>query len=524
MYRHPRSIVDKVFEVWRSPGRFTKNPDIVQLPSGRILLIYSDNDSHWSQENQILTLLASDDQGKTWFKHRAIAEHDLRKGQERLVTPRLSLLADSRLVVLIDQDDFGHFHEDQPAGILAAWSSDGGDTWTPLQATGIMGFEPDRMIELPNGELAIASHIMRGETQEFADILSCSADGGKTWREVGTIAYDGFQRYCEGAIVLLDGGKELACVLRDNHHAGYPSWVAFSGDMGRTWSKPAPLPFSGDRPYGKQLADGRTLITFRNQNGPFGCYAWCGDLKRETGYQIGGPRIDYAAHLTPEALVIENKPGTECRYVMLPPESCQSEIVMEATLKVEGPAGERVAFMSVARLGGVVGFAADRITVGPGVDRTKVCDMTRYRTVTLRQRRGLAQVLVDGELLISAPVYKQEAALGVGEAGRTQFGQLGEVGKSYWRSFSCSIKNRTQGPFAWSWQASAGLLPDDYARRRLIQIHANAPVPEHGPDHGYSSWLVLPDGRILFVDYTNFGDPANKSHLVGAYIDAADIA
>jgi hypothetical protein len=139
-------------------------------------------------------------------------------------------------------------------------------------------------------------------------------------------------------------------------------------------------------------------------------------------------------------------------------------------------------------------------------------------------------VLVDGVRLISGPIYMQEAPLGgaygSGEPGpgRTQFGQVGEVGASYWQSFSCTITNPTHAPFAWSWSAASGLWPDDYARRRLIQIHGNDRTPERGPDHGYSSWLVLPDGRIMFVDYTNFGDPANRSHLVGAYIEAKDIA
>ena len=61
MYMHPRSIVDKVFTIWPGRGRFTKNPDIVRLPEGRLLLVYSDTDQHWSQEAQILTILASDD-------------------------------------------------------------------------------------------------------------------------------------------------------------------------------------------------------------------------------------------------------------------------------------------------------------------------------------------------------------------------------------------------------------------------------------------------------------------------------
>ena len=43
------------------------------------------------------------------------------------------------------------------------------------------------------------------------------------------------------------------------------------------------------------------------------------------------------------------------------------------------------------------------------------------------------------------------------------------------------------------------------------------------PDHVYPSWLVLDDGRIMFVDYTNFGDDPGRSHLVGVYLEPGDI-
>jgi hypothetical protein len=46
----PRSLHIRSYAAWRSPGRFTKNPDMVRLPTGRLLFVYSDNDSHWSQE------------------------------------------------------------------------------------------------------------------------------------------------------------------------------------------------------------------------------------------------------------------------------------------------------------------------------------------------------------------------------------------------------------------------------------------------------------------------------------------
>ena len=125
---HTRSIKDKVFVIWRSPGRFTKNPDVERLPTGRLLLIYSDNDAHWSLEEQILTLLASDDNGASWHKLAEVDRADVRLGDERLVTPRLSSVLDGRLAVVVDHNDFGHFHENQPPGNWIYWSTDQGDT------------------------------------------------------------------------------------------------------------------------------------------------------------------------------------------------------------------------------------------------------------------------------------------------------------------------------------------------------------------------------------------------------------
>jgi len=535
MLAYTRTVANKVFQVWRSPGRFTKNPDLIQLPSGRLMLVYSDTDSHWSQETQVLTLLASDDLGRTWFKHRKVAMADLRKGDERLVTPRLSRLNDGRLVVLCDHDDDGHFHEEQSSGNWAWWSNDNGETWSEPQVTGILGFEPDRMMNLPDGHLAVCSHIMRGETQEFAEILSCSEDGGMTWYERAAIAHDGYHRFCEGALVILNGGEELACVMRENHSAGIPSFVAFSQDMGTTWSEPQMLPFAIHRPYAKQLSDGRVLVTGRHVNGGLGTFAWCGDLHAEAGcYQIGGPRRKYAAMLTPESLVIENKPEHECRYTLLPPESSKSEVVYEAELKVEGAQDQTVAFMSINKfIGGrgplVLYIAPNRITLSrQSADFSKPVDMTKPRKITLHHSRGLFRVMVDGKVLLNTCVFREEARIADFHGGdvtkRTQFGQFGNQGRSFWQRLSYSLKNPTLGDVEWSWRAAGGKWPDEYQRQRLIQVHANHPDQKPSPDHGYSSWVALEDGRIMLVDYTNHGDEPGKSHLVGVYLDPEDIA
>ena len=537
-YRHTRSVADKVFEVWRSSGRFTKNPDVVQLSSGRLLLVYNDCDGHGSIETQILTILASDDLGQTWYKFKEVGIRDWRKQEERYVTPRLSRLDDGRLVVLIDQDDFTHFHEDQPPGVLAFWSEDDGETWTDEVDTGIKGFEPDRMIDLPDGRLAVCSHIMRGDTHEFADIMSCSDDGGQTWYENSTIAHDGYHCFCEGALVILDGGKELACVMRENHSGGIPSFVSFSQDMGKTWSIPQPVPFAVHRPYLKQLPDGRVFVAGRHVNGVLGTHGWVGNLSAEAGrHVIGGPRQHYRAALSKEALVIENGTDLECRYSLLPPESSFSTVEFESEVKVEGPDDVAVAFMSISVMqsgrGPVVLCIAPNCiamsVIHPGT--LKPIDMRCYRTVKIRHRRGLLEVLVDGELMLSSPVkptsYSVHDLLGGDVTKRTQFGQMGEQGRSFWKRVSYATENPTLCDHKWEWSSQSSEWPDQYQRDRIIQIHPNSPNqkhdPRHSPDHGYSSWLTLEDGRIFFVDYTNFGDPQGNSHLVGVYLDPEDL-
>jgi len=529
---HTRSLAHKVFDIWRSPGRFTKNPDIIVLPSGTYLLIYSDVDAHWSLKNQILTLLASDDQGATWFKHREIDRADLALGDERLVTPRLSRLNDGRMVVIVDHDDDGHFHEDQPPGNWLYWSGDNGDSWTPAQRDcGIGGFEPDRVIDLPDSTLGVTSHLMRGESQEFAQVLWTSADGGRTWSERSTIAHNGYHRFCEGALVILDGGARLACVMRENHSAGIPSFVAFSDDDGHSWSEARMLPFALHRPYAKQLRDGRVLVTGRHVNGGLGTYAWVGDLAREAGnYAPGGPRRKYRASLNDGSLLIENLPEHECRYTLLPPESAFSRVEFEAEVRVGASAGHAaVAFMSLSRMGQLLKIAPDYIAISRGRhDARFPVDMTRYHRVGLHHERGWLQVRLDGESVMHRCVFREEAPASDFHGGdplrRAQFGQYGDSGRSHWRSVSYRLGNPNLPDFEWNWRAVSGAYPDQYQRKRMIQLHGNHPAQAPWPDHGYSSWCQREDGSIFLVDYTNAGDIADTAHLVGLNIDLEDIS
>jgi hypothetical protein len=155
--------------------------------------------------------------------------------------------------------------------------------------------------------------------------------------------------------------------------------------------------------------------------------------------------------------------------------------------------------------------------------------MTRYRRVTMHHKGGLIRVLVDGELLMQTCIFREDRPAGGLYGGDplyslTQFGELGDAGQSSWKSVQYEVHNRAIEDWAWEWRAEGRQWPDQYQRDRLIQIHANELTEDHRPDHGYSSWLVLPDGRIILVDYTNLGDPMGKSHLVGVYLAPEDIA
>ena len=201
---------------------------------------------------------------------------------------------------------------------------------------------------------------------------------------------------------------------------------------------------------------------------------------------------------------------------------------MEATLKVEGRPGQPAAFLSLSQFGIVLNVAVDGIWSRLGTDFRHAVDMSGYRKLTIHHRRGLLRIQVDGETVISHCIFREDRPIGDSRragalGGYTQFGQPQAGGRSYWRQLSYSSQNPTIDDHSWSWNAASGDYPDQYQRQRMIQIHGNHPEQPPAPDHGYSSWLTLEDGRIMWVDYTNYGDPGGCAHLVGVFINTEDL-
>ncbi len=513
-----------VADIWRIPGRFTKNPDIVRFSSGRMILVFCDDDSHWAQEITRITTLESTDGGKTWGNPRVVAQTDRRKHEERWLTPRITHLRDGRVMMLCDHDDYAHAHEDQSSGIWQWESNDEGRTWSEPRLTGIPGIEPDRVIELADGTLLIAAHMMLAATRKLGQYVVRSTDGGKTWKDLVMVASDPVHHYCEGALVVLKDNK-LACIIRDNLHAGYPSYVSFSHDRGFNWSRAQPMPFAGDRPYALQMPDGRVLVTYRNQAGNKGTHAWIGNLENECEYHVAGTHYDDRVTLTRDTLEIAGEKGAVTRYSMMPPESFWSDVLFEATLQVRGASREPVGFVEIGRLGLRLDICSDHMRLHRGAidyyahptDREASADFTQPRTVRMEVKRGRLLISIDGKPVLNW-VVMTEAAL-----RETCFGRLPDhAGSVIWHRVRYEVKNQSEPPYRLAWQPSNG-HPDQYQLDRMLVVNANPPKdPDFPPDNGYSSFVPMPDGSIYLVDYITRGDPKPTSHLYRARFSLSD--
>lgn len=100
---------------------------------------------------------------------------------------------------------------------------------------------PKGGLVLPSGEVAVFGS--RRKDDGMALVMSISGDGGKTWREIGTVATDPSPRadLGDGNAVRLKDGR-LWSTYRRNHHGSSPDYaieVAESRDGGKTWTKQA---------------------------------------------------------------------------------------------------------------------------------------------------------------------------------------------------------------------------------------------------------------------------------------------
>jgi hypothetical protein len=105
----------------------------------------------------------------------------------------------------------------------------------------------------------------RAKTAVFTLYKTFSKDGGLTWSKPESIFARSDVHLCEPGIIRSPDGKQLCVLLRENSRRKN-SFVIFSNDEGKAWTKLRELPaaLTGDRHTGRYTADGRLFISFRD--------------------------------------------------------------------------------------------------------------------------------------------------------------------------------------------------------------------------------------------------------------------
>ncbi len=148
------------------------------------------------------------------------------------------------------------------------------------------------------------------EKTEIAHVYAClSEDGGLTWGAPSVVATHEDAFLCEPWAIYSPDKSQIAVLLRENT-GKYNSFVMYSNDKGKTWTKPVELNknLTGHRHTAKYLKDGRIFISFRvmvNQNPSEGhWYAWVGTYDDIVNGTDGEYKI----------LLKQNQKGGDCAY------------------------------------------------------------------------------------------------------------------------------------------------------------------------------------------------------------------
>ena len=281
------SEISRQVVVDREEGQYLGHPTTILLEDGKtILTVYPKG--HGKGE---IVYKRSTDGGLTWSERLKTPE----SWKTSLEVPTIFRTTDPqgrRLLIM--------FSGLYPARL--AHSYDDGGTWSELMPAGGWGgiVVMSSLIELKTGKghyIALFHDDMRyftGNGQEsfredrktndqilFTLYKTFSYDGGLTWSSPEIILSRRDMNLCEPGIIRSPDGKTLAVLLRENSRRTN-SQIIFSGDEGKTWTDPRPLPneLNGDRHVLKYTPDGRLLVVFRDRS-PSGARPSLNDIAKE---------------------------------------------------------------------------------------------------------------------------------------------------------------------------------------------------------------------------------------------------
>jgi len=245
----------------RESGQYLGHPTTVLLEDHKtIVIVYPKGHGRGA-----IVMKRSTDAGLTWSERLPVPENWTTSQEVPTIYRTVDKKGKKRLIL------FSGLYP-----IRMSVSKDDGITWSPLDPIGDFGgiVAMSSCLQLKNGDYLALFHDdgrffkKEGKPEEppvFTIYQTRSRDGGLTWEQPEPILSHPQAHLCEPGVIRSPDGKQLAVLMRENSRR-LNSFVSFSSDEGRTWSKPRELPGSltGDRHVGHYAPDGRLFISFRD--------------------------------------------------------------------------------------------------------------------------------------------------------------------------------------------------------------------------------------------------------------------
>lgn len=242
----------------REPGQYLGHPTTVLLEDGKTMItVYPKGHGRGA-----IVMKRSHDGGLTWSERLPVPKNWATSQEVPTIYRTVDRAGTRRLIM------FSGLYP-----IRMAVSEDDGKRWSPLEPIGDFGgvVAMASVVRLKNGDYLAFFHDDgrflhgTGKRTKFQVFTTRSTDGGLTWSDPVVIAEHPKAHLCEPGVIRSPDGSQLAMLMRENSRK-FNSFVSFSNDEGRTWSKPVQLPgaLTGDRHTGRYAPDGRLFLTFRD--------------------------------------------------------------------------------------------------------------------------------------------------------------------------------------------------------------------------------------------------------------------
>ena len=248
--------------------------DLAQTEDGVLVCTYRESMAHAAWPFSRIIVRRSEDGGYTWRPKQVIIEKSRDDGEGALNCSRITACEDGSLLLIVDYfpPGKGEWQEDPCENILFR-STDGGQTWSGPESTGITDGIVPSIKQLSNGDLLVGVTRMRApKDMEWKEALAYateeqtvyrSSDMGKSWSGPFVVPGPVDLRLNEGDFAELDDGTIVLYMREDQE--GLSGWKSLSTDGGTTWSQAfrSEMHSCRGRPSVGRLRSGEIVVTYR---------------------------------------------------------------------------------------------------------------------------------------------------------------------------------------------------------------------------------------------------------------------